>query len=932
MSAFLPCIGRAGAAGTGRAPAPPPLSATTTTTAPRNAVIARAKVKARRGAGSGSRDASAERSGDSKGDAQRQQQREQPREQQRRRPASGGFGKAGGASTLARAPATTGGKLQQQRAAQAAAAAEAEEDAALMGEDTLPIYRAYLRRTFKAPRFVTPSLRVAALDDEERAREAEAAAAVERAVGGGANTTTKPPPFSPAPLVKAVARAALMPGELLASASGPLLYAEGDAFGGAGDASSAAPLPPPTVRGDLADAALEALAAGPPGTPGAMGAGARCALAVLDRALCGGEDGQGGSASLAVEPLPLPASLGGSAPSSSSPSSEAADDALLSHEFAVAVDADPSTHPATFGALDPRRWNSALAARERLGRGGGGDSSRLPPPPPRRRLQALLARGGWQDDFHDPGASQLRREAPGPFAGLWPELALLRHSCAPNVSAVALRGGRLFLHAARTVDAGAEATFGGRLGRDVGAPLSVRARRSRELFGGGKPCACARCAAEASLPAALRARIEALHAAAVPATGDDDGGAAAAAEDEAAAAELLSLSFPPPSAGEWAARHDMALAAGDADALRELAEEVDVALEELEDALTRVLGGGEEGEQQPGAAASAAAASAQAAARETGVPAIDLLAAGAFDAYDLSWRLEDLLSAADAAQDPASRQGERGDEAEAEAARKLSRAVALAAATAPGGEAHVALAARLDEMGEATASRVLAEAAARAARGRGAGAGAGGRRLSGGNGAGGVLDRRAARRADAAREAAEQATLGWYGAAFARYGVVSAEGMLPALRRGQALFYEGLARMAAEEEEEEEGELGGGGAVGGIESFSLGEVPDDEGQEEGMGEAEAVELQVPLASLGLGPGARSLGEVDGIPVVVVDSARGGGGGGGGAGAGGRGRATATRLADGRGLRIEAVQAAVAPAAAAAADDDGDLELLEDDDE
>jgi hypothetical protein len=658
-----------------------------------------------------------------------------------------------------------------------------------------------------------------------------------------------------------------------------------------------------------------------------MGAGARCALAVLDRALCGaGDDNQASAPPLTLPSLPPPASL----------SAEAAADAELYEELAVAVDADPATHPVTFGALDPRRWNSALAARARLGSSGrvqpadlSENGGFLPPPPPRRRLAALMARGAFCDDFHDPGASQLRRETPGPFAGLWPELALLRHSCAPNVSVVPLRGGKLFLHAARTVDAGQEATFGARLGRDVGAPLSVRARRSRELFGGGRACGCARCTAEAALPEVLRRRIEALHFAAAAEGGEGPGASAADAGDADAEQQhqLFGLSPEAPSPGEWAARHDQALADGDAVALRELADEVDAALEELEDALTAVLGGGE-GEAAASSAAAATAASA--AAQTTGVPALDLLAAGAFDAYDLSWRIEDLLSAAEAAQDPASRVGERGDEADAEAARKLRRAIDLAAVLAPGGEAHVALAARLDEMGEASASRVLAEAAARAARKSGGGAGKKGLALGGGGGAGGVLDRRSARRADAARERAEEATLAWYGAAFARYGVVSAEGMLPALRRGQALFYEGLARMAAEEGEDLE-EAGFAAAVGasasaaaaggGVESFSLGDVPSGEGEGE---EGELVEVELPQLPQ-LPAGARSIGEVSGIPVVVVDSVRGskasfGGGGKGGA-----------RLADGRGLRVEAVQAAAAAAAAPAEDDDGDLELLEDDD-
>jgi hypothetical protein len=229
----------------GKGEAAPPLAPPPATTPTRgDLLVARAKVRARRGEDRNkSRDASAGRSTT----RTTKEAAARPTPTTKR---GGGFARAPAAPA---APTPSSGKLQQQRAAQAAAAAEAEEDAALLGDDSLPIYRAYLRRTFKAPRFVSPSLRVAALSPGERDAEAAATAAVDAAVGSSHTST---PPFSPSPLVRVVARAALMPGELLASASGPLLYVEGE-FLAPDDAGGAPPpAPPPTARGDLTDAAL----------------------------------------------------------------------------------------------------------------------------------------------------------------------------------------------------------------------------------------------------------------------------------------------------------------------------------------------------------------------------------------------------------------------------------------------------------------------------------------------------------------------------------------------------------------------------------------------------------------------------------------------------------------------------------------------------
>jgi hypothetical protein len=58
---------------------------------------------------------------------------------------------------------------------------------------------------------------------------------------------------------------------------------------------------------------------------------------------------------------------------------------------------------------------------------------------------------------------QVRHERPQGFIGVWPDLALLRHSCAPNSSVVVV-GKYALLHATADLDPGTEVTFN-KLGR-----------------------------------------------------------------------------------------------------------------------------------------------------------------------------------------------------------------------------------------------------------------------------------------------------------------------------------------------------------------------------------------------------------------------------------------------------------------------------------
>ena len=225
--------------------------------------------------------------------------------------------------------------------------------------------------------------------------------------------------------------------------------------------------------------------------------------------------------------------------------------------------------------LDPKLW--ALRAQRR-------ELPAWAPPPELLEggdLMAVLQASSYGEEHLDPATSQLRHELPAGFIGVWPELAALRHSCAPNTAvAVVGRGGHMFVHATREVEAG-EALTANKIGGAVLAPLAARQAAVRALT--GAPCRCARCALEAAQPEALRAQLEDLYARA--------------------------------AGGEWAAALEAAAAAGDAGALDALHEDVTLDVGALTDALA-------EAGLKPDEA--------------------DTIAAGAYGAFELAWSLEEL--------------------------------------------------------------------------------------------------------------------------------------------------------------------------------------------------------------------------------------------------------------------------------------------------
>jgi len=143
------------------------------------------------------------------------------------------------------------------------------------------------------------------------------------------------------------------------------------------------------------------------------------------------------------------------------------------HQTAQQLPPPPISAPLTAAAnvfdLDPKVWSIRAAA-------GKLPSSAPPPtlPGPDVLLRALQA-SSYSEEYLDPASSQLRHQLPVGFIGVWPELAALRHSCAPNTAVTVVGGGYALVHAARELEAGAALTTNkiGRCGGLLGCWLGV---------------------------------------------------------------------------------------------------------------------------------------------------------------------------------------------------------------------------------------------------------------------------------------------------------------------------------------------------------------------------------------------------------------------------------------------------------------------------
>lgn len=147
-----------------------------------------------------------------------------------------------------------------------------------------------------------------------------------------------------------------------------------------------------------------------------------------------------------------------------------------------------SSSPAASGSLtslDVKFWSSR----------GNNDSSA--PTIESKRLMRIIRDYTCTDTQPDTASSQVRRSMPLGFIGIWPELPLITHSCAPN-TAITVVGDRILIHAAKEIVKG-EALTRNLIGTSVTAPLPVRqmAFIEQRLGRSGGGCECKRCQAEA---------------------------------------------------------------------------------------------------------------------------------------------------------------------------------------------------------------------------------------------------------------------------------------------------------------------------------------------------------------------------------------------------------------------------------------------------
>ncbi|GIL64207.1 hypothetical protein Vafri_18177, partial [Volvox africanus] len=116
-------------------------------------------------------------------------------------------------------------------------------------------------------------------------------------------------------------------------------------------------------------------------------------------------------------------------------------------------------------------------------------------------LLRLVNFNSWGNSFGELGCTQLRKEASEAIIGIWPEFALMNHSCAPNTTTFTI-GQMLLVQAVRDIPRGAQVTTS-YLGELALAPLERRREWLRGAY--GFECACERCTAEASVPSAVSA-------------------------------------------------------------------------------------------------------------------------------------------------------------------------------------------------------------------------------------------------------------------------------------------------------------------------------------------------------------------------------------------------------------------------------------------
>ncbi|KAL6759949.1 hypothetical protein V8C86DRAFT_2564301 [Haematococcus lacustris] len=142
--------------------------------------------------------------------------------------------------------------------------------------------------------------------------------------------------------------------------------------------------------------------------------------------------------------------------------------------------------------VDPM-WQSLMLPHEVWGEGEGQEEA---PELSLEELARVLRFNAITLPSTDPVLARCRNEATQVVTGLWPEAALLNHSCVPNTSACCI-GGRLVIRTTASVYSGDELTLNYLGTRGACQPLMARRLQLRQRWGFW--CECPRCRREARM-------------------------------------------------------------------------------------------------------------------------------------------------------------------------------------------------------------------------------------------------------------------------------------------------------------------------------------------------------------------------------------------------------------------------------------------------
>jgi hypothetical protein len=135
----------------------------------------------------------------------------------------------------------------------------------------------------------------------------------------------------------------------------------------------------------------------------------------------------------------------------------------------------------SFAQQAPESSAPTAAAANPAAAGGDASIASIACPLSTEQLQQIISENAYSEPSEDAGASLLRELSPESVTGLWPEFALLNHSCAPNTVAVVV-GQYLLLRATAPVLAGEELNCS-YLGQRGLAPVALRRAYLQGVYG-----------------------------------------------------------------------------------------------------------------------------------------------------------------------------------------------------------------------------------------------------------------------------------------------------------------------------------------------------------------------------------------------------------------------------------------------------------------